>query len=258
MKILYLTSTGNCLYIAKRIGGELLSIPQLQKESIYDITDDVVGIIVPIYCFDIPRIAKNYLRKANIKAEYVFAVMTYGNLSMAALGQMKILLESRNVFLNYSNEIKMVDNYLPGFEMVDQLQKQNNGKTEMKIDTIINDIKERKCSLVKHNLFQKYMSKKYSKYYMEGQGNFNKNTAAKSFIVDHNCNECGTCRKVCPMNNIICKDNKPEYQNNCEFCLACIHICPQNAIHLEKEKSNKRFINPHVKISEIINANKQT
>lgn len=28
MTVLYLTSTGNCLYVAKKIGGELCSIPQ--------------------------------------------------------------------------------------------------------------------------------------------------------------------------------------------------------------------------------------
>jgi ferredoxin len=256
MKILYLTSTGNCLYIAKRIGGELLSIPRLQKENRYDITDDVVGIIVPIYCFDIPRIARNYLDKVNIKAEYVFTIMTYGNLSMAALRQMKKLLRKRGVSLNYSNEIKMVDNYLPLYEVEEQLKKQNYEIIEFNIKTIINDINERKNILVKHNIFQKYMTYKYSKYYAKGKGNFNKATASKLFSINNKCNGCGICSKVCPIKNIIF-NGKPEYNNNCEFCLACIHSCSQNAIHLQNEKSIKRFTNPNVKVSEIINANRQ-
>ena len=33
MKICYFTATGNCLYVAKQIGGELLSIPQLIIEA---------------------------------------------------------------------------------------------------------------------------------------------------------------------------------------------------------------------------------
>jgi MinD superfamily P-loop ATPase len=48
---------------------------------------------------------------------------------------------------------------------------------------------------------------------------------------------------------------KPEYQNNCEFCLACIHLCHKNAIRSKNEKSGKRFINQHIKLPEIINAN---
>ena len=31
MKTCYFTATGNCLYVARMIGGELLSIPQLMK-----------------------------------------------------------------------------------------------------------------------------------------------------------------------------------------------------------------------------------
>ena len=43
MKICYLTATGNCLYVAKRIGGELLSIPQLMRQEKIEITDDGQG-----------------------------------------------------------------------------------------------------------------------------------------------------------------------------------------------------------------------
>ena len=37
MKTLYFTATGNSLYIAKSIGGELLSIPKMIKEGRYEI-----------------------------------------------------------------------------------------------------------------------------------------------------------------------------------------------------------------------------
>lgn len=33
MTICYFTATGNSLYVAKRIGGTLLSIPKLMKEN---------------------------------------------------------------------------------------------------------------------------------------------------------------------------------------------------------------------------------
>lgn len=47
MKICYFTATGNCLYVAKRIGGELLSIPQLMRQEKIEITDDAVGVVCP-------------------------------------------------------------------------------------------------------------------------------------------------------------------------------------------------------------------
>ncbi len=37
MKTLYFSSTGNCLYVAKCLGGECLSIPKLIKRGIYEI-----------------------------------------------------------------------------------------------------------------------------------------------------------------------------------------------------------------------------
>ena len=49
MKTLYFSSTGNCLYVAKCLGGECLSIPKLIKQGIYEIKDDVVGIVFPVY-----------------------------------------------------------------------------------------------------------------------------------------------------------------------------------------------------------------
>ncbi|MDR1230354.1 MAG: EFR1 family ferrodoxin [Spirochaetaceae bacterium] len=252
MKILYFTSTGNCLYIAKRLGGELLSIPQLQKDGVFEITDDVVGIICPIYGFNMPHLVRRYLENAIIKAEYIFTVMTFGNRSVAALAQMKKLLGKRGVALHYSNEIKMVDNYLPGFDITDQLRIHTDENIELKINDVVNDIKERKHFLKNHTRFQKFVSNVFSslmtKRVMNGM--------VKNFIVNDLCNGCGTCRKVCPMGNIAGTE-KPEYQNNCEFCLACIHLCPKNAIHLKNEKSEKRFLNQHIKLSEITDANKQ-
>lgn len=43
MKILYFTATGNSLYIAKSIGGELYSIPKMVKEGTSEFTDKKIG-----------------------------------------------------------------------------------------------------------------------------------------------------------------------------------------------------------------------
>lgn len=51
MKILYYTSTGNNLYIAKQLGGDLYSIPQLMKDEAFDIEDEIVGIVFSrVFC----------------------------------------------------------------------------------------------------------------------------------------------------------------------------------------------------------------
>lgn len=54
MKIFYFTGTGNSLYVAQQLGGELLSIPQVMKDDRIEIQDEAVGIVCPIYAGDMP------------------------------------------------------------------------------------------------------------------------------------------------------------------------------------------------------------
>lgn len=49
MKVLYFTSTGNNLYIAKQLGGELLSIPKLLHEGRLEHEDEALGVVFPCY-----------------------------------------------------------------------------------------------------------------------------------------------------------------------------------------------------------------
>ena len=72
MKILYFTSTGNNLYIAKNLGGELLSIPQLIKGNAYDFEDDAIGIIFPVFYANAPKIVREFIDKASFKTDYLF------------------------------------------------------------------------------------------------------------------------------------------------------------------------------------------
>ena len=49
MKIFYFTGTGNSLAVAKRLSGELASIPQVMKERDFVFKDEAIGIIFPLY-----------------------------------------------------------------------------------------------------------------------------------------------------------------------------------------------------------------
>ena len=72
MKTCYFTATGNSLYVAKQIGGEVLSIPQLMKEGQLVLHDDAVGIICPVYGGEMPKMVRKFLKKASIRTEYPF------------------------------------------------------------------------------------------------------------------------------------------------------------------------------------------
>ena len=78
MKILYFTATGNSPYVAKKLGGQLLSIPQLVKAKVDEIEDDAVGVVCPVYCGELPRMVREFLLKAKVRTNYFFFVLTYG------------------------------------------------------------------------------------------------------------------------------------------------------------------------------------
>ncbi len=77
--ILYFTGTGNSLYIARQLADEnteLLSIPQLMRSGKFDIEADEIGIVYPIYGHMPPNMVRRFIQKANLKADYKFAVLT--------------------------------------------------------------------------------------------------------------------------------------------------------------------------------------
>lgn len=60
MKIFYFTATGNSLHVAKRLGGELYSIPKVMKNGDRKFEGDVIGIIFPCYWWRCQRLLKSF------------------------------------------------------------------------------------------------------------------------------------------------------------------------------------------------------
>ena len=74
MTICYFTATGNCLYVAKRLGGTLFSIPQLMRQEDIEIVDDAVGVVSPVYAVEMPMMVKAFMEKAKITTDYFFGI----------------------------------------------------------------------------------------------------------------------------------------------------------------------------------------
>ena len=251
MTICYFTATGNSLYVAKRIGGKLLSIPKLMKQNEISIEDDSIGIISPVYGGDMPRMVKAFLGKANLKTKYLFFISTYGmSYSVVKINAIEAM-NKNGLKPDYVNAVKMIDNYLPGFEMQDQIDNAYKKDIEGQIDQICKDIIDKKKNVYSLGMLQ-MLAKAFINNTM-GKVIFDR-SAAKKYIVNDDCIRCGICAKVCPADNIIV-DNKVSFLNKCEVCYACLHNCPKNAIHLKNERSVKRFRNEHIGLNEIVDAN---
>ncbi|MDO4554082.1 MAG: EFR1 family ferrodoxin [Lachnospiraceae bacterium] len=248
MKIFYFTGTGNSLSVAKRIGGELLSIPQEVHKEKCCYKDDAIGIIFPVYYGDMPDMVRRFLEKAEFESDYLFAVGTYGSSYAAALEYMQELAHERGYQFNYLNALLMVDNFPPFFDMDDEIRRLPAKRTKENLKQLVADIDARK-EYTPVTFFGARATSEHAKNYV---GEY----SSQGFVVDDTCTLCGTCTSVCPAANISITD-KVSFSDKCESCYACIHACPKSAIKPKHERSSKRFRNEDVSLKEIIEANKQ-
>lgn len=252
MKIFYYTATGNSLAIAKEIGGELISIPQIMNNDNLNFEDDAIGVIFPIYGLEAPKKVQDFLNKASLKADYIFAIGTYGNAACATLHRLQNIAIKNGYHFDYLNEILMVDNFLPLFKIEKQIEKIPKKKITEKLNIIKSDIKNRNKREAKASIGNRMLSASISsveRFRANGK-------EAQKYIVDNNCVKCGICAQVCPAGNITVED-KVIFSDRCEQCEACVHMCPKTAIHIKNEKSTMRWRHPEVSLKEIIDSNKQ-
>lgn len=245
LKILYFTSTGNSLYVAKQFkDAELLSIPQLIKNENYNIEDDIIGIIFPCYYISVPHNIKNYLEKANIKADYIFSVVTYGS----SYQKTQHILNGY-INIDYAGSVRMVDNYIPVFDMEDEISKKTQKDIDAEINQIIMDV---------NNKIKNFKSNKLKFHaYSKAADTFEKQISKNDKLsVDYDeCIECQICVNICPNDNITFTD-KIIIGDDCLFCLGCYHACTKYCIHALKENTKTQFRNENIELNEIIESNK--
>lgn len=280
MEIYYFSGTGNSLVvardIAKKMNGNLISIPSMMdKERI--ITDaDIIGIVFPVYYLgsvNIPLIVQQFIMKLDkIDKKYIFAVCTYGGGSGSTLKIMDEMLKARGGRLASGFGVHMPQNaFRKPFENKTKLY--NNWK-EKKLDFIY-----RKVSSQDENWFDKdkiFIRMFLNILFFMMKLNFLKplfidpmKTTAKvpkdsnltidkliplmdrSYYTDENCIGCNTCFNICHVQNIKMVDNKPVWQHHCENCLACIKWCPKRAIHGYGELP-RGYHHPDIKVSDML------
>ena len=245
--ILYFTATGNSLYVARQLADE-------------------IGIVYPIYGQMPPNMVRRFIQKARLKAAYKFAVLTYGNMQFVAAGIWdEVSRKSGNAF-DYITSILMVDNWLPNFDMNEQIKIDKH--IPESLERITADIAARKHEIPSteeraRQLFDRFIRDRGLDpevgYLMHSED---------YFVVTDACIGCAVCTEVCPRGNYELTSTGVKTKGDCDFCFACIQNCPQKAIkfaelpdspflaHGEKNP-DARFRNEHVSLWSIKEANRQ-
>jgi len=254
--IYYFTGTGNSLATAKaicaRLGEcELVSIPALAGSSAEIVpVADRVGIVCPVYVFGLPSIVAEFAQRLNLSCTgYCFAVLTTGGMGDSALHQLDgIIHKHGGRQLDASFIIRMPGNFVPlyappqGKKREDILKQAQGciGEIAGMIDTglIVRPGMSPLTSLLKRFMYAGFIK--------------NVHGGDKDFIADEKCTSCGTCARVCPVQNIVMENEKPSWKHHCELCLACMHFCPVAAIQLGPKTAKRgRYKNPSVTIADM-------
>ena len=267
--VLYFTGTGNCLYVARQLAGKegkILSIPQLMRKKQFEIEADEIGLVYPIYGHMPPYMVREFIKKAQLKAEYKFAVLTYGMRKCNAVEIWDgISRKAGNVF-DYIGTIVMVDNWLPNFDMNDQMKIDKH--IPENLAKITSDLSNRRrwhepVTQEEREQHEGFMSLTG----LDPEVGFLMK-ADRSFRVTDDCIHCGICTYVCPRGNYELTGQGVKMQGDCEFCFACIQNCPHRAIQFKKNEDgtwpdgseknpNARYRNENVSLMELKLANNQ-
>ena len=242
VEVYYFSGTGNSLFVAReiagRIGGQLIPMSSVVTEEKIRPEADAVGIVFPVYYATndcgIPLIVNRFVHKLeNLRSKYIFAVCTCGNMPGTAIENLEKQVHSQGGELAAGFTFKMSDKPLTPERQEKALVYQKE-----KLNAICEYVSARKKGKLEtrgitrkiflaplfYVAIKPAFSRRYRKLAASPKMPFSAliPLADKSFQVDAKCSGCGTCAKICPVENIKMVEGKPEWQHHCETCLAWV------------------------------------
>lgn len=251
--LFYYTATGNCLYVGKKLDNNLLSIPQELKRNELYYKDEKIGIVAPVYAGELPKTVRKFIEKANFETSYFYMILTYGKNDSIATTWCENFCKENGIHLDYAQSILMVDNYLPSFDMEEEMEIDK--KVDEQIQVALDNINQRVKLIPEPSQAAKDLYAVASQRFAREPELIN----GEAIIMSDECVGCKICEKVCPIGNIKIENGKSRRLNKtCDFCLACVHHCPFKAIHLVTDKNPKaRYRHPNITLKEIVQSNHQ-
>ncbi len=70
--LFYFTATGNSLYVAKQLENDPISIPQELRKANRHYISDSIGIVCPLFEFEIPKLVKDFIQGSSFETDYFY------------------------------------------------------------------------------------------------------------------------------------------------------------------------------------------
>jgi Fe-S-cluster-containing hydrogenase component 2 len=258
--IYYFSGTGNSLAVARKIANQLGETKLIKicfdQNEIDTTIYDRVGIIFPVYYSQMPILVENFMKKLIMnKEQYKFAVVTHGGSRGIALSDIRNQMQVLGYVLDGEFSIIMPGNYIAKYGAFPDIYiKFICRKSEKTIKNIVKTISQNQSTGPEDTrLFEKLIldNKKLMEKTLNKRLEFARLDAA--FHCNQNCNSCGVCVKVCPVQNICLEKGKPVWKHKCEQCFACIQWCPNESInYYNKTQKRKRYHHSEVALKDMM------
>jgi ferredoxin len=262
-EIYYFSGTGNSLAIARDLAEELNAkltpvVSMMDQESL-KVEADVIGFVFPIYDFKPPPIVEDFVRKLEgVDSKYLFAVCTYGIAPAQSLKHLDRVIKSCGGHLSAGFAVGMPHSGIGSGAVTETQRESMLENWKDRLEEVCDSISSREEGRIESsNLFLDFFRPriigmvpfllKFLKHMLL------KGTESLAFTSSEDCNGCGICERICPLDNIEVVGGKPIWSDNCVSCFACLNWCPKGAISLGDFDANIRnYHHPDVKISDML------
>ncbi|MDR0878721.1 MAG: EFR1 family ferrodoxin [Treponema sp.] len=248
--IYYFSGTGNTYWSAKKLAARIGSarifpISREMKQPEIRIRAEAVIFMFPAYAYGTPVMVRRFLEKADVHADYLAALVSYGTSPGGALAEVHAVLARKKLILNYAGRIPAVENFIPIFGAPGEALRTKrlalqSAATEQAAEAILT---RANSSMQTFQPLFKIISSLY-RLARPAMINFFRLTEA--------CNACGLCAGICPAGAIKMADKGPVFHTACETCQACLNFCPRKAITFGRlGPDTRRYHHPEVTAGEL-------